>query len=513
MSNRIIYRRPTPGLLSISGNVDEARHLQNPIYEGLVVDVIVDHTHPKHSKGDGYNVGAIKVRLFNVTETLNDDQLSWADPLESTYQELPLIGELVYLFKIRGNFFYGKKVPLAHQIQENGMLNLNDSLSHKTEDSTRKAIVSKSETMRVSHRFGNYFKPDSRVRPLKHFEGDVVFQGRMGQSIRFGSSRIDPASDSLAPNIILRAGQGVGVERRSSVNSIHGLVLEDINVDPSSLWLTSDQTIPFVPSTISVGSFCRSIKTPLDGFSGATIAATSGQVILNSKKNNILLFSNKEIYLNSFSRMSIDSNDDIVMTANTDFNMRGGRNFLLAMDLNTTIKSGNDFTSIASGKTSFLSSKIYIGSIENDAEPLVGGTSLSMFLARLILTLIGPSRIPTQDRYQGKAKDSPSNNLPNNATPGPRSLQHVITPTGPGQLNPMIVSELIKLYKELSPKHPESKNNVGFSGAIFNSMDSFVSINNENSSDLIVKNEFKAGAYTEYKDNSWKLMDPQYRVI
>ena len=257
MSDRVIYRRPTGDLLATTGGQDAARGEQNPIYEGLVVDVIVDHTHPKYSKVDGYNVGAIKVRIFDVNQTLDESLLPWADPFDFTVHELPLIGELVTLFKIRGNFFYTKKVPLAHRVQEDGMLKLNAALDKRGIRTVSQALPSGEETTIDKHQFGKYFKPDSRVRQLKHFEGDTIIQGRMGNTIRFGSSRMDPSSDSLAPNIILRAGQGKNLEKEEiTIDSVFGLIMEDINKDASSIWVVSDQVVPFKPATIVAGHLC-----------------------------------------------------------------------------------------------------------------------------------------------------------------------------------------------------------------------------------------------------------------
>jgi hypothetical protein len=85
MSDRVIYRRPRPGLLSVSGQQDSSRGEQFPIYEGLVVDVILDHTHPNYSRVDGSNVGSIKVRILEVNQGTSDDLLHWADPMDTHF--------------------------------------------------------------------------------------------------------------------------------------------------------------------------------------------------------------------------------------------------------------------------------------------------------------------------------------------------------------------------------------------------------------------------------------------
>ena len=124
-SNKYVYNGKLDGLLATSGGTESARAIPNQFYEAIVVDVVLDHHHPQYAKKDGYNVGAIKIRIFSVHNSRSDELLDWADPIESTILEMPLIGELVIVHKILGNFFYTRKVFLAHRIQENGMLQLN----------------------------------------------------------------------------------------------------------------------------------------------------------------------------------------------------------------------------------------------------------------------------------------------------------------------------------------------------------------------------------------------------
>lgn len=501
MSDRVIYRRPAVDLLATTGGQDTARSTQNPVYEALVVDVILDHTHPLYSRVDGYNVGAIKVRIFNVNQTLDEELLPWADPIDFTIAEMPLIGELVTLFKIRGNFFYSKKVPLAHRLQEDGMLKLNDALNKRGTSTLSSAASSGQETSIDKHKFGEYFKPDSRVRQLKHFEGDVVMQGRMGNSIRFGSSKMDPSSKGLAPNVIIRAGQGKDIEKTDvSIDSIFGLILEDINKDASSIWVTSDQVIPFEPTTTKAGSFMRSVANPPQKFDKAQIILNSDRIILNSKKSHLMFFSNEGVHINSFKDTTIDTDSNIIFTANVDITSNASRNIQSTADADIMLYAGSDVLSVSIEKTSFVADKLFIGTVDDDSEPLVGGTTLSKFLARLILALAGQ---PTQ---------STSKNPSTSFVEGLHTNVHVITPTGPGKLSPAIITDLTALYKELAAKNSgQVKNKKDFAGAPFNSEDNFVMLINEEPK--IELNEFEKGTQIVTENSPWILSDPYYKVV
>jgi hypothetical protein len=511
MSDRFIHHRPRPGQLTVSGTSDVARgHITN-IYQGLVVDVILDHLHKDYSPVDGYNVGAIKVRIFEVSQILDDSKLDWAFPIDNSISEYPLIGESVELHKLSTKFLYTRKVPFAHRIQENAALNLNSELR----DRGRIGAPMQVEQTLDDHIFGNYFRPDSRVRQLKHFEGDTIFQGRMGTSIRFGSRKMNPSRSNtgLAPNIIMRTGQAKDKHlTEASFKTAFGLIMEDVNDDASSLWMVSDQNVPFRPITRDAGSYYRSISNPVYVFGGASITANSDRIVLDSKKSHIMMFSNDEIYMNSFKRTSIDADESIFLTANIDINNMSSRNINSVADEDFTIRAGDDILLLARDKVSISSKKIHIGGIQNDAEPIVGGTSLAIFLARLINVLMGNGISPPQLPYQTTGSPVPLS-IPPVPIPGIATFSHVITAVGPGQLNPAIVAGLNLLYLDLILPNLGQRIPIAGGGAVFNSYDNFVALSNQNPDLGIELNEFETGTRIETENSEWNLSDEYYEVI
>ena len=133
---------------------------------------------------------------------------------------------------------------------------------------------------------------NSNIRQLNAEEGDITFNGRFGQSIRFGSNVKEIKTDDStvpntgklnSPNIIIRAGQGV-------IESIPKKpVKEDINLDGSSIWMTTDQKVD-IKLDNSHSTFIWADKGP-EGFGGNRVTINSDGLIFNSKKNNILMSS------------------------------------------------------------------------------------------------------------------------------------------------------------------------------------------------------------------------------
>ena len=67
-------------------------------------------------------------------------------------------------------------------------------------------------------------------------EGDIIFEGRFGNTIRIGSDIKNENQDS--PNIILNVGQTIEGDTKVPIT-------EKIDTDGSSIYLTTNQTLEF----------------------------------------------------------------------------------------------------------------------------------------------------------------------------------------------------------------------------------------------------------------------------
>jgi len=144
------------------------------------------------------------------------------------------------------------------------------------------------------------FEEVSNLSQLQPFIGDVIHEGRFGQSIRFGytpqgtkrnDNRIkgvvtEPSwksTDPKSPITIIRNGAG---ESRG----YNKFVIEDINKDDSSIWLGSKQTIGLTPSN----SFTLGV-TPTNLYKNPQIILNSDRIVLNSKSDSVLISGDKSV--------------------------------------------------------------------------------------------------------------------------------------------------------------------------------------------------------------------------
>jgi hypothetical protein len=134
-------------------------------------------------------------------------------------------------------------------------------------------------------------------------EGDIIFNGRFGNSIRLGSNQSSGDGYEISPNILFRAGQLLDSTKKivGDISSVYAKpVEEDINADGSSLYLTTNESVDLTPAAES--------KVAPQEFSGRQIILNSDRIIFNSKNvNDIHAFSSRNINLSAAQRINFES--------------------------------------------------------------------------------------------------------------------------------------------------------------------------------------------------------------
>ena len=365
--------------------------------DAIVEDVIVNNDHPLYS-ATGRNVGQIQIRIVDLDKLVPSTALHWANPIDSNIQEYPLKNEIVMVFASLGQLYYTRKIGISRKPTENSWKEL--SLTVKGSSSTEKTIDVRTASAQGklspevdSRLLGRQFIENPNVKPLKHFEGDIILQGRFGNSIRLGSNYSETTQVQIGrPNILFSIGRD---KNQTSVDTEVGLVLENINQDESSIWMVSDQTVPFIASTaLSVNtnpSHLRSATTRTSTYSGNQIFISSGRLVLNSKNEEISLFSAKEINLSSLGHATIDSEKSVYISANSGVSITSLSHMLLvAKDLG-----------VSAPMIEIQSKAIKLAG----THPTVLGDRLVELLTNLITQLNSPTAIVTST---GFASLSPS---------------------------------------------------------------------------------------------------------
>ena len=196
--------------------------------------------------GSSNVIGNIKFNNIDETKPFSTKQLPQARPLFNNFSHYPTVNEIVYIlggpkdnYNSRGGIGNYYLPPL----------NINGSPHHNAQPNAlnQKEMESLTETG-----INDYFQEIETVRPLQPYLGDIMLEGRYGQSLRFGST-INTNSEkggSHQPNhwsnegevgnpiTIIRNGQTNDTTKASFEH-----ILEDVNGDDSSIYLCSNQQI------------------------------------------------------------------------------------------------------------------------------------------------------------------------------------------------------------------------------------------------------------------------------
>jgi hypothetical protein len=188
-------------------------------------------------------------------------------------------------------------------------------------------------------------------------------------------------------NIIIRAGQAKSALKTGTGQS--ALTVENADDDASSIYLTSDQSLPFTPATKKSQRFLYSLDSKPAAFLGAQILVNSDSVILNSKRESIFLFSNNGIHLNSLNGgMTLDSIGNVIITSENDIHLHSSTTLMGIADEDIILMAHRDSYMEAGRNVVLKGNSIYLGGRNTQAQPLVLGTTLKLFFMEVMRVLI-----------------------------------------------------------------------------------------------------------------------------
>jgi hypothetical protein len=308
-------------LLSGNSTSLDINSLNNLITAVRVKSIILDETHAQFEKLGGWNaLGAIEYEEI-TSPNVNTIVRNIAYPLNPNNKNYPLLNEVVYIISLpdtsigkrntSSKKYYINIVGLWNHPHHNGYPLLANTLppeQQKDYQQTEAGSVRRVSDNSTEINLGRTFKERANIHPLLPFEGDIIYEGRWGNSIRLGSTVTKTPNNWSStgkdgdPISIIRNGQG------SQTNEGWIPTVENVNNDNSSIYLTSTQNVPLNASSTSYVSYSKdSVPSTPSKFAGAQILLSSGRLVFNSYNDHILLTSAKSINLNSLTSVNIDS--------------------------------------------------------------------------------------------------------------------------------------------------------------------------------------------------------------
>lgn len=271
-----------------------------PVY-ARVIDVVTSESHPDYKFfGKSQAINGIRYRPLGSTyEELDPKNVPFAYQSDSNIKSLPLLGEIVEIIEAPSDEmnitpelrkkYYKRNVSIWNQVNHNAFP---DQKQKPGDANLGKDIIEL-----------------GRIRPLHPFMGNVTVEGRLGQSLRFFGykSEKNPFTDDTnngSPITILRNGQKNSITPEATV-------IEDINLDDSSIYLTSDHSIPLKQANLKRTSYFSPPVTS-NSYKGSQVLINSNRIFLNGRKDDVLISSAKNIGLNS-KTVNFDGDDFVSM--------------------------------------------------------------------------------------------------------------------------------------------------------------------------------------------------------
>lgn len=260
----------------------------------------------KDTNGDEWPLGTIRIQV--QTNSVKDRvTYEYAAPY-SLVRRTPLIGEHVLIFSAPSFFsrgagenepiyYYLDPVTIQGSVSYNILPKNQISYVIGTPTSYTKAVTPTVSTTQTNFKPGENFK-NQNIKPLQPFEGETLIESRFGNSIRLGTTytnygslyQVQPTYKTNAdgsPILILRNGT-------STPGAGKTYVVEDIEKDKSSIYLTSTQTLTaFKGAQNKVGIGVKLLSQYRD----PQIALSSDRIVLNAKRDNILLVSKTDVII------------------------------------------------------------------------------------------------------------------------------------------------------------------------------------------------------------------------
>lgn len=265
-----------------------------------VIDVFNDTYTNKYSD----QLYTILVRTYNEVNT----QQIYCRPADVNIKKIPLVGEHVFIFKgvsqqatndiVTTAWYYLTTLPLQSSLNHNSLPSTTTQTTSTSNKIDINAVNAKSSTENLPENIllGTTFTERTDVPFLQPFEGDLLVEGRFGNSIRFGSSHGKGNENGRYTQIQAsswdgRTGRPIIILSNKRPISEKSFSIENIQEDYSSLYLTAGQEIKTLRFTKP--------PTKSNDFSGSELIGSADRIILQSKISNIILDAATRVSLNT----------------------------------------------------------------------------------------------------------------------------------------------------------------------------------------------------------------------
>lgn len=272
--------------------------------EGRVVDVILDENHPDYqTEGRQLALNGIRYEPINFSlERTEEENYPFAYCFNTSIKDIPEVDEIVEIIPAASDS--NEIGGIGSKTYYRGIVNIWNNPNHNA----RPDKITSNDIARL----GSDVVENSEISNLTAFPGDLILEGRHGNTLRFGGNNSDknPYTDNSnngKPFSIFR----VGVRTNDDKFFSH---IEDAEKDYSSIYLMSDHSIPSARTPNTKQDTYKENDKPggIGSYIGSQILINSGRLVFTSDQDHILLNSIKSIGISSNS-FNVDSSEYVTV--------------------------------------------------------------------------------------------------------------------------------------------------------------------------------------------------------
>ena len=284
--------------------------MDNPDYILFEVAEVIDTFDETYQyetvNGDRLDDRLFTVRVQSVNRMTNKHDIRTCRPFNNNIKQIPLVGEHVLIFRAYNqettldntgiDWYYFSPYSISSGVNENFLpgISYGDTI---TESDVKKIIPGKTFQSKI-------------ISPLQPFEGDLMVEGRWGNSIRLGSTVPDSDRYTLqSPWLGDAVGDPIIILSNNRENKKgKQFVTENIKTDGASLYLTSTQKIPDLQFGAPRKKNSLTYFYPNESnYAQSQFIGTADRIVLKAKTDIAVIDSPKGIVLNTTGEVKIGS--------------------------------------------------------------------------------------------------------------------------------------------------------------------------------------------------------------
>lgn len=228
-----------------------------------------------------YNLFSVQVKFLYTSNS----PIAYCKPANLNIKHIPQKGELVLVFRGINHESFDNELELDQWYYLNILSSLNS----------------------INSNYHPFFSLDTNndenkivknIPQRQPYRGDVLFEGRFGNSIRLGNTHKQVTGTEFISRKWTGNEDGSPIIILSTYNALDNnnveFSTEDINIDQSSVYLTSTQNLP----EFKLNNTVRTTQSHTD-FKQSQLIGTAERITLKSKTDSVILDSQKSIEINS----------------------------------------------------------------------------------------------------------------------------------------------------------------------------------------------------------------------